>query len=321
MIDVGIVGWGFSGKTFQARVIRSVPGLRVAAVVRRSGEPDPEFPETEFLRSLSELLAQPEIQLVVVATPNQSHFQIARDCLRAGKHVVIEKPFTPTYREAAELAEMAAQSGLVLTVYQNRRWDGDFRTVRRLLAEHSLGRLVRYESNFDRFRPQLRPGAWRERAEPGAGVLFDLGAHLIDQTIVLFGTPTSINADVRIERNGAAADDAFDVTLHYPGMRAVLGASVLAATPRPRFRLWGTEAAFTKYGLDPQEEALKAGNPPGEAGWGKEDEERWGNLEDANGSSRVETEAGDYPDYFANIRDAILSAESSRSGRTLLFGE
>jgi scyllo-inositol 2-dehydrogenase (NADP+) len=197
-------------------------------------------------------------------------------------------------------------------VYQNRRWDGDFLTVRNLLAENKLGRVALYESHFDRFRPQLKAGAWRERSEPGSGLLFDLGPHLIDQTLLLFGIPAAISADVRIERDGATVDDAFDVVLHYPDskMRAVLRAGVLVSTPTPRFAIQGTQGGYLKYGLDPQEDALKRGEAPSSEFWGYEAPERWGTLLLAQGESFVReqlpTLPGDYRQYYANVRDAIL---------------
>ena len=217
MINVGIVGYGLAGKVFHAPFVASVEGLKLAAIVRRSGEPDPKYPGTRFVRSVSELLAMQEIDLVVIATPNDVHAQIAKEALLAGKHVVVDKPFTSTLKEAEEVVAIAEKQRRFVTVFQNRRWDGDFMTVKQLLGSGQLGRVVIFETHFDRFRPGLR-GTWHERVIPGMGLLFDLGPHLIDQTMELFGTPEAIFADLRKERDGTPVDDAIDVTFYYPNL-------------------------------------------------------------------------------------------------------
>jgi len=310
MIDVGLIGFGFAGRTFHAPVISAVDGLRLAAILERHGsEAQLAYPTARQVRSLDDLLAINSLQLIVIATSNPSHFELAKQCLEAGRHVVVDKPFTTTYAEAAELVSIARKQQRILTVYQNRRWDGDFLTVERLVAENKFGRIVLYESHFDRFRPHVRD-VWRERAEPGSGLLFDLGPHLIDQTLVLFATPDAITADVRNERDRAQVDDAFDVVFHYPKMRALLRAGVLISTPTPRFAIQGTQGGYLKYGLDPQEDALKRGERPSSELWGYEAPERWGTLLEAQGDSLVReqlpTMPGDYRQYYANVRDAIL---------------
>lgn len=315
MIDVGLVGFGFAGRTFHAPVIAAVEGLRLAAILQRHGsEAQQAYPDARLVRSLDELLAIDSIRLVVIATPNTTHFDLARQCLLAGRDVVIDKPFATTYAEAAELVDLANDKKRLLSVYQNRRWDGDFVTLQRLLAEGKLGRVVLLESHFDRFRPQLKDNAWRERPEPGSGVLFDLGPHLIDQAMVLFGPPEAISADVRIERDGASVDDAFDVVLRYPRMRALLRTGMLASTPTPRFVIHGTQGGYLKYGLDPQEDALKRGEKPSGEFWGYEAPESFGTLLLAQGDSfaseKLPTVPGDYRQYYQNIRDAILGDSS-----------
>jgi len=307
MLNVGLVGFGFAGKVFHAPVIRAVDGLRLAAIVQRSGggAPDPRDPDVDFVRSVDELLAR-AIDLVVIATPNTSHHPIAKQCLLAGRHVVIDKPFAPTLAEARDLVELAQKQRRVLSVYQNRRYVGDFVTLQRLVSEATLGRIVAYESHFDRFRPDQKPGAWRERAEPGAGVWFDIGPHLLDQAFVLFGTPRAIAADIRIEREGGAVDDAFDVTLHYPNLRAVLRASMLAAAPGPSFAVHGTRGSFIKYGVDAQEAALKAGRTPGEPDWDADPPALYGTLTTPEGARPVPTIPSSYARYYENVRDAIL---------------
>src|SRR5712691_7772760 len=204
MLNVALVGFGFASKVFHAPVIRAVEGLRLTTIVQRSGTGDSSYADVEFVRSVDELLTRP-VDLVVVATPNTSHHPIAKQCLLAGRHVVIDKPFTTTVAEAEELVQLGSERRRVLSAYQNRRYVGDFVTLRNLLSEGVLGRITTFESHFDRFRPEVRPGSWREQAQPGSGLWFDLGSHLFDQALVLFGPPQAISADIRTEREGAAA--------------------------------------------------------------------------------------------------------------------
>jgi scyllo-inositol 2-dehydrogenase (NADP+) len=310
-IPVGLIGFGVAGRTFHAPVIRAVPGLELTAIVQRTGDSAQQtYPDVRLFRTVDELLGDKSVRLVVIATPNESHYQLARKCLLAGRDVVVDKPFTIMSHEAHQLDELARSEGRVLTVHQNRRWDGDFLTVRKLIASGVLGRLVSFESHYDRYRPALRPGAWREAPRPGSGILYDLGSHLVDQALVLFGQPEAIGADVRLERDHAKVDDAFDIVLRYPKLTVLLRASMLACAPGPRFVLNGTLGTYTKYGMDPQEDALKAGHQPGSPGWGQEPESRWGTLtlsEEAGIVRRaIPTEAGDYREFYANVRDAIL---------------
>jgi len=311
MINVGLVGFGFAGRVFHAPIISAVAGLQLRAILQRSGnEAALSYPSARIVSSMDELLAIDEIKLVVIATPNVFHYPLARQCLLAGRHVVVDKPFTTTYREAADLVGLAKQHGRLLTVYQNLRSNGDFRTIRWLVESGRLGRIVLYEAHFDRYRVQMRPGAWRERAEPGSGVFFDLGVHLIDQAFVLFGLPEAVTADIRIERDGAVVDDAFDVTMHYPKTRVLLRASMIALAPDMRYVLRGESGAFVKCGIDPQEEALKRGEVPRDDAWGREPREKWGNLYAPEGAGirteTIPTIPGDYRLFYANVRDAIL---------------
>jgi predicted dehydrogenase len=312
MIDVGLIGFGLAGRAFHAPVIRAVPGLRLAAILQRSGTQAAEqYTDARIVRSVEELLSIENIRLVVIATPNDTHYPLARQCLAAGRDVVVDKPFTNTLAEAAALVKFAKQRGRLITVYQNRRYDGDFQAIRQIVAGGALGRVVRFETNYDRFRPQVRPGAWREKSGPGTGILFDLGPHLIDHALVLFGLPEAITADVRMERDNAVTDDAFDILLHYPhSMRAVLRSTMLAASPRPRFVLHGTRGGFFKQSFDPQENNLRRGEIPKDAPWGAEPEEDWGVLTLYDGENpaqrRIPSGTGDYRDYYANVRDAML---------------
>lgn len=250
------------------------------------------------------------IELVVVATPNNSHFELARQALLAGKHVVVDKPFTLTSEQAQELIDLARQRNKVVSVFQNRRWDGDFQTVRQLVKQEYLGRLVEYESHFDRFRNTFSPErAWREEVGPGSGVLFDLGSHLIDQAQVLFGLPRMLTADIRSQREAGKADDQFELILHYDHLKATLKAGLLVRQPGPRFALHGTEGSFVKYGVDPQEEALKRGRSPREPEWGMEPEAQWGILNTQIGGlhfqGKIETSQGCYSAYYENVYQAI----------------
>lgn len=308
-MNVGLIGYGFAGRTFHAPVIASVRGLELKVIVQRvASDATQRYPKVNVVRSISELLKDEDVRLVVIATPNATHFELAAECLQAGRHVVIDKPFTTTSDEALRLIVLAERHNCRLTAYHNRRWDGDFLTVQRLISEGVLGTIVHFRSSFDRFRPEPKPNAWRESPGPGSGVLFDLGPHLLDQALVLFGKPSSLYANVRSEREGSRVDDAFDIELYYSEMRVHLGATMLALLPRPRFALNGTEGSFVKHGLDPQEEALRSGRTPLREDWGSEPENQWGEVAIARpefSRRRLPTERGDYKRFYENVRDAI----------------
>jgi scyllo-inositol 2-dehydrogenase (NADP+) len=317
MIDVGLVGFGLAGRSFHAPVIHAVPGLRLAAIVQRSGNEAAQlYPDACLMRSVEELLAISDIRLVVIATPNDTHCDIARQCLAAGRDVVVDKPLAPTLDAATELVKFARQGRRLLTVYHNRRFDGDFQAVQQLVASGRLGRIVRFESNYDRFRPHLKANAWRERTGPGTGVFMDLAPHLIDHALLLFGLPEAVTADIRKEREQAIVDDSFDLTLHYANdLRTLLRATMLAPVTRPRFILHGTGGAYVKHAFDVLEPKLRAGQIP----WNEtpSDAERETNsgiltLVNAEGATtlqeRVPSAASDYRNYYANVRDVLLGA-------------
>lgn len=309
-IRVGLIGYGMAARVFHAPVIQSVPHLRLKKVVARHGDVSLDrYPRVEVVRDAAALLQDEEIDLVAIATPNSSHFDLARQSLLADKHVVVEKPFTTSSAQARQLIELARRQNRLISVHHNRRWDGDFQTVKRLLGGRLLGRLVEYESRYDRFRHYPRPNAWREQEGEGAGILFDLGSHLIDQAQVLFGLPRMVTADLRVQRSFAKAVDNFDLTLHYEELKVVLKAGMLVRERSPRFILHGSEGSFVKYGIDPQEEALKRGLTPAESHWGEEPREQWGTLNTQLGGlhveGRVETIAGCYQAFYQNIVDAI----------------
>jgi scyllo-inositol 2-dehydrogenase (NADP+) len=314
VVGVGLVGYGFGGSVFHAPSISTVQGLELRAIVeRKSDNSKLKYPSATIYRSYPELLADGGIDVVVVCTPNPTHFAIASAALKSGKHVVLDKPMTVSSVEAARLQSLADECKLLLSPYHNRRWDGDFQTIVRLSRDGVFGSIDRYESYFDRYRPERRPDAWRERPAPGSGLLFDLGPHLLDQVFYLFGPPQSLIADIRCEREGAVVDDAFDLVLQYPKTQVLLGASMLRSTPRPRFRVQGSDASFTKFGYDPQEDALRIGKRPLGEDWGIESEGSWGELQLHSQHalpSRVRTERGDYRTYYANVRDAVLGLAS-----------
>jgi scyllo-inositol 2-dehydrogenase (NADP+) len=316
MVSTALVGYGFAGKTFHAPLLSSIEGISLDVVMQRHGDDASQvYPSARIVRSIDDLLAIPEIQLVVVATANPSHFPIANACLDAGKNVVIDKPFATVVDEARQLIALAEKRQRVLSVFHNRRWDGDFLTAQQLLGQRRLGRLVRFESHFDRFRPKVDKNAWRQRDEPGSGVLFDLGPHLLDQALVLFCSPVKVTASIRRERDGAAVDDSFDITLEYSdGLQVVCGASMLACAKRPRFALHGTEGSWTKQSLDLQEAALKSGLRPNSPNWLAAITEPPAILStcagDAVEQQRIEIVPGDYLAYYQNIRDAILGQAS-----------
>jgi scyllo-inositol 2-dehydrogenase (NADP+) len=325
-IGVGIVGFGLGGRVFHAPFVDAVNGLRLAAILQRKGdEAAKAHPTAQIVRSFDEMLANKTIDLVVVTTPNATHFALARQALEAGKHVVIDKPFTGTAEEALALGQLAKNKGLLAVPFHNRRWDGDFLTVKKLIAEQALGRLVTFESHFDRFSPLPRDGVWQEAGNPANGMLFDLGPHLVDQALALFGLPDSITASVRSDRDGTAIEDAFDITLSYTpanGKRllAHCRTSYLACDNAPRFLMHGTRGSYRKHGLDPQEPALVGGaklpKPGSPEVWLQEGEAAWGVLTVAPNpaapaklvETKVKTELGDYRGFYANVRDAILGA-------------
>lgn len=311
MIDVGLIGFGLAGKYFHAQVIRAVPGLHLAAILQRTGdEAARRYADVCIVRSLEELLAIESIRLIVIASPNETHFPFAKQCLEAGRNVVVDKPFTNTVADAVELFRIAKRCGRLLTVFHSRRFDADFQGLRVFLPKGELGRIVRFETHYDRYRPTGKPGAWREKPGPGSGILFDLGPHLIDHALMLFGTPQAISADVRMEREGAITDDAFDVCLEYPeSMRALLSATMLSVTPRSRFVVLGTNGSFVKNGFDPLENSLRNLQVPDDEEWMMEEEENWGVasiVEDGKTERRRVPSCGSWRDFYVNVRDALL---------------
>ncbi|MBL1099648.1 Gfo/Idh/MocA family protein [Streptomyces coffeae] len=315
---VALIGYGLAGSVFHAPLIAATDGLVLDTVVTSSPERQRQaraaYPDVVLADSADELWGRAdELDLIVVASPNRTHVPLARAALEAGLPVVVDKPLAATATEAEELAALADARGLLLSVFQNRRWDNDFRTLRKLIADGALGHVQRFESRFERWRPQLK-GGWRESGDPAevGGLLYDLGSHLVDQALTLFGPVVSVYAEVDVRRPGAQTDDdTFIALTHAGGVRSHLWMSAITAQLGPRFRVLGSEAGYVKYGLDPQEAALREGRRPANGiEWGAEPEGAWGRLGAGEspltgGGLPVPTLPGDYPAYYAGVADAL----------------
>ena len=311
-IRVGVVGYGLGGSAFHAPFVATTPGLELSAIVTRNPERQRkaanDYPGVRVVANVEDLW-RPDaaIDLVAISTPNRMHVPLALAATQAGLHVVVDKPFAPSAAEARTLAQAARKRNVLVIPFQNRRWDGDFLTIRRLLADGAVGTPLRFESRFDRWRP-VATGGWRERGAPdeAGGLLFDLGSHLIDQALVLFGPAREVYAEFDRHRSGVEADDdSFVALTHVSGMRSHLYMSVVSAQPTVRFRLSGSTAAYTKWGLDVQEDALRAGVRPGGADWGVESPDRWGTLGVLEQATRVPTEPGNYAAFYNGVVAAV----------------
>ncbi|WP_421240408.1 oxidoreductase [Aeromonas enteropelogenes] len=306
-LNAALVGYGFAGKTFHAPFLGTTPGLRLSWVVSRdAAKVRADLPDCR-VGSLEEVLSDYTVDLVVIATPNDTHAPLARQALLAGKHVVIDKPFALDLAEAKALVELAEKQQRLLSIFHNRRWDGDFLTVRRLLTEGTLGQIAQFESHFDRYRPEVRQ-RWREAGGPGSGLWFDLGPHVLDQALQLFGLPDWLQADLAGQRPGSLSDDYFHVVLGYGEMRVVLHGSCLVSATMPRFIIHGSAGSFIKFGMDVQEEQLKLGKRPPAADWGVDSEPgQLSRLRDGQLQQElVAGEAGDYGAYYRGVCAAIL---------------
>lgn len=304
-IKTALVGYGSVGEKMHAPLITVCKDLELVAVVERNQEKSIEkYPKVQIFKSFEALLSSDSVDLIVIVTPNEFHFEQAKAALAHGKHVVVDKPVTLDANQALELDRMAKDRNLVLSVFQNRRWDGDFRTIQKLLKEKTLGQIVHFESHFDRFRPNIVDN-WREKDVPGNGITYDLGTHLVDQTILLLGKPKWVYAEILKQRKGALADDFFDITLMYDGIKARVTASVMMNAVLPKFLVMGDKGSYSKYGLDVQEKAFKAGQIPEGEDWGMEQPEAWGKVFLENETFPFPTEQGDYRHFYQNVADAI----------------
>lgn len=316
-LNVAIVGYGLAGATFHAPLIKSTSGLIVAAIVARSPEKQAlaqkDFPDAEIISDFDSLLKNAnQVDLIVIATPNKDHAPQAKAALERGIATVIDKPIATNSKECEDLIETSKNKKALLSVFQNRRWDNDFLTIKDLLAQNKLGTILRFESRFERYRPTPRAGAWRETIsnEEGGGILFDLGSHLIDQATHLFGQPDGIYAEVDIRRAGVNSDDDSFVALSFPsGVRAHLWMSAMSASQGHRFRVLGSEGAYEKYGLDPQEDALRSGKTPLDKGWGSEPDTKWGTItqyiDGFQKQEKLKSQEGCYQNFYEQMKNAV----------------
>lgn len=312
-IRVGLIGYGYAGKTFHAPLIAGTPGMSLAGVSSSDAtKVHADWPSVQVVSEPKHLFNDPNIDLIIIPTPNDTHFPLAKAALEAGKHVVVDKPFTVTLSQARELDALAKSLGRLLSVFHNRRWDSDFLTVKRLLSEGTLGEILFFESHFDRFRPQVR-NRWREQAGPGSGIWYDLAPHLLDQAVNLFGLPVSMTVDLAQLRPGAQTTDYFHAVLSYPQRRIVLHGTMVAAAESARYIIHGTRGSYVKFGLDPQEDRLKNGERLPQEDWGYD--MRDGVVTRVEGEELVEetllTIPGNYPAYYAAIRDALNGTEEN----------
>jgi scyllo-inositol 2-dehydrogenase (NADP+) len=314
-MKTGVVGYGVSAQYMHLPFIITNPEYQLHSILQRHGnEAKEKYPSVQIFRRLNELLADESLELVVITTPNDTHFEYAWRALEAGKHVVLEKPFTITSSDAKKLIDQAAKTNRVLSIYQNRRYVSDFLTIQQLLKEDTLGKLVEFEAHYDRYRPERRPNAWREQNDPGSGILFDLGAHLIDQVCCLFGLPHFITADIRIQRPDAKTVDYFELWLDYDFTKVILKAGMLVREPGPRYSIHGMNGSFIKSGEDPQEALLRKGVLPESPDWGQESEDIYGLLHtEMNGKivkEKYPSLPGDYGGFYVDLYNTIRRGEN-----------
>jgi len=313
-INVALAGFGSGARFFNAPIIASVEGLEIKKIL--TSTPDNieaakvDFPQSIVVNSYCEILKDSSIDLVVVATPNHIHKKQATKALEAGKHVIVEKPLTPSVQEAEELITLAKSRNRILTVNHNRRWASDFLTIKKLLEERRLGKIVEYEAHFDRFRKEIKNNWKQQKENPGNGLFYDLGSHLIDQSLLLFGHPKEIFANLLIQRENAQVVDSFELLLFYSQLKVTLKAGMLIKENGPTYSISGLKGTFLKYGADVQEEALRRGEKPtDDVSWGKEPELIWGKLNTIEGQAVVESERGNYRRIYQNLYQAILGKE------------
>jgi predicted dehydrogenase len=298
-----------SGEIFHAPLLAAHPGFKLTHIMERSSNRAVKrYPSVTTVRTLDEILRDKSIELVVVNTPHDTHYELASQVLDAGKHAIVEKPFVVSAHEGEALIQKARDRGVMLSVFQNRRWDGDFMTVRKVLQSGLLGPLAEFEAHYDRYRPEVDRATWKEGASPGSGILYNLGTHMIDQVLVLFGEPESLSAHISIQRQGGVSPDYYDIRMYYPGFTAIVKSSYLVREPGPRYVAFGVNGTFTKYGIDPQEQALKDGGIPGTPGWGIEGKEWWGKLNTQIGDLHVEGLIETLPGNYLGFYDSIYAA-------------
>lgn len=309
-INTAIAGYGAAGEFYHAPFIASSPEFKLTNVQERHKEQSKvKFPDVKVVRSFSELTNDPEIELIVITTPNEFHFSMAKEAMEKGKHVVVDKPITVTSGEAEQLIKISKETNRILTVYQNRRLDAGLLTIKKIKDEKGFGKIRHYEAHFDRFRPAIKD-SWREKETPGGGLLYDLGVHLLDQTIYLWGKPQSITAKIERQRPEAVVDDFFEITLQYNGFKAVVKAGMLVEEKPPQLYVEGSKLTYFRYDLDPQEAALKQGLFPRDAAWEKETVPTAGFVRNTDcEESEYPSERGNYPYFYKNLAQAIRKGE------------
>ncbi len=312
-IHVGIIGYGLSGRFFHGAILKSLSQYVVKTVVTTDHDKaqlvNKEHPQAKVVASAEDIFSDKDIELVVISSPNTSHFEYAKQAMTSGKHVLIEKPFAVSSKEAQELIEISRTTDQLLTIYHNRRYDSDFLTVKKIIESGDLGDLVEYHSSFNRFRPIVKSETWKEKPLPGSGIVYDLGSHLIDQSLSLFGKPDMVYADIRKQRKGIV-DDNFEIILYYPDLKVSLTAGALVNTKLPKFLLLCKSGSFVKYGLDVQEEALRSGKNINDSGWGEEGSDLYGDLIlDGHAPCKVKSQAGCYPQFYLDLYQAIVSGK------------
>jgi scyllo-inositol 2-dehydrogenase (NADP+) len=315
-IRTAILSYGMSGKVFHAPLLKAHPGFIIKKIVQRHGrEAAEKYPDIEIEGTVERVFADPAVEVVIVNTTNETHFEFSKRAMESGKHVIVEKPFTNTVTEGEKLIEIAVSNKRMISVFQNRRWDSDFLTVKKIIDDGLIGRIAEFETSFDRFRNYIQPNTWKEHTGPGSGLLYNLGPHMIDQAIVLFGKPEAVYADIRKIRDHSMVDDYFEVQLMYPAIKVRLHSSYLVRSSNPRFVLHGTLGSFVKYGLDPQEEDLKKGRIPGSPGWGEEDPSIYGVLETEIDGKYVKKTVTSFPGNYPGFYDGIY--KTLREGKPL----
>lgn len=313
-IVTALCSFGMSGQVFHGPSLKILPQFKIHKILERHNRiSEKHYPQATIVSDFEKILHDPAVELVIVNTPDYLHFEMAKQALEAGKHVVVEKPFVKKSEDAVVLMDIARRHKVLLTVYQNRRLDGGFLTLRKILEDNLLGRVVEYESHYDRYRNFIQEGSWKEDGDERTGVLFNLGSHIVDQALVLFGKPRAVSADLSILRTGGRTTDQFNIRLHFENFVAILRCSYLVREMGPQYTIHGTEGSFIKMGTDPQEEMLKINRLPDEPGWGKEPPSDWGKLNTSiNGvhfEGKIETIPGNYALFYTNLYHAIRGGE------------
>ena len=313
-INTALLSYGMSGEIFHAPLLTVDSNFSLTTVLQRnSDKAKSRYPDIRIVRKIDDIMKDDSIELVIINTPNESHFSYATLALEAGKHIVVEKPFTVTVQDADNLINLASKKNRVLTVFQNRRWDGDFMTVKKVLENNWVGKVAEFELHYDRYRNYIEENTWKEEEGPGTGILYNLGSHMLDQVIMLFGMPNEVDARIGIQRPKGKVEDFYDIRMQYNSFHTIVKSSYLVREATPRYIIHGTEGSFIKYGIDPQEQALKDARMPGSPGWGSEGKEFWGKLNSTlaglHYDGLIETLPGNYSAFYKNVYGAIRNNE------------